>query len=324
MLFRSVLLREALKPNLLQTLERTPAFVHTGPFGNIAHGNSSILADLMGLKLGDAVVTESGFGADMGFEKFAHIKCRASGLVPDVAVVVATVRALKMHGSTARVVAGKPLPAELVTEDLGAVERGCANLAKHVEIVRRFGVPAVVAINRFATDTEREIALVRERAVEAGAEGAYVCDVWARGGEGALELAEAVMAAAERGSQFRYLYGLEASIKEKIETICREVYGAAGVEYTAQAEREIARYTELGYDRLPICMAKTQYSLSHDPGLRGRPEGFRVTVREVRASVGAGFLYPLLGEMRTMPGLPSVPAATKVDIDEHGRVVGLF
>ncbi|MBI2939188.1 MAG: formate--tetrahydrofolate ligase [Chloroflexi bacterium] len=319
----TVLLREAIKPNLLQTLENTPAFIHAGPFGNIAHGNSSILADLIGLKLADAVVTESGFGSDLGMEKLIDIKCRYSGLKPDVEVVVATVRALKMHGGTYRVVPGRPLPAGLVREDLEALDRGCANLAKHIDNVRAFGLPAVVAINRFATDTDREIELVRQRALEAGAEGAYLCEGWAKGGAGATELARAVAAAAEKPSQFRFLYPLEASLKEKIEAIATTIYGADGVDYTPLADKQLKAFTDMGYGNLPVCVAKTHLSLSHDASLRGRPRGFRVTVREVRASVGAGFIYPLLGEITTMPGLPSVPCACRIDIDEQGRVVGL-
>ena len=320
----AVLMRDAIKPTLLQTVENTPAFVHAGPFGNIATGNSSILADLIGLKLGDCVVTESGFGADMGLEKFVDIKCRISGHAPDAVVLVCTVRALKMHSGRYTVVAGKPLDPGLLREDLAAVEAGCANLDKQIENVHAFGLPVVVAINVFDRDTPAEIELVRARAVAAGALGAYRSEVWAQGGAGAEELARAVLAAAARPTPMRFLYPLDLPIRQKIEAIARTMYGADGVDYSAAAETQIARYTELGYGNLAVCVAKTHLSLSHDPTLLGRPRGFRVPVREVRASVGAGFLYPLLGEMRTMPGLPSEPNAWKVDLDGDGNVVGLF
>ncbi|PYN15803.1 MAG: formate--tetrahydrofolate ligase, partial [Candidatus Rokuibacteriota bacterium] len=320
----AVLMRDAIKPTLLQTVENTPAFVHAGPFGNIATGNSSVLADLIGLKLGDCVVTESGFGADMGLEKFVDIKCRISGRAPDAVVLVCTVRALKMHSGRYTVVAGKPLDPGLLREDLAAVEAGCANLDKQIENVHAFGLPVVVAINVFDSDTPAEIELVRARAVAAGALGAYRSEVWAQGGAGAEELARAVLAAAARPTPMRFLYPLDLPIKQKIEAIARTMYGADGVDYSAAAETQIARYTELGYGDLAVCVAKTHLSLSHDPTLLGRPRGFRVPVREVRASVGAGFLYPLLGEMRTMPGLPSEPNAWKVDLDGDGNVVGLF
>jgi formate--tetrahydrofolate ligase len=320
----AVLLRDAIKPTLLQTVENTPVFVHTGPFANIAHGNSSIIADRIGLRLADCVVTESGFGADMGMEKFMNIKCRYSGLTPDVVVMVCTVRALKMHSGRYRVVAGKPLDSGLTREDLGAVEDGCANLDKQIENARLFGVPVVVAINVFPTDTAAEIELVRQRSLAAGAEGAYVSDVWAAGGAGAEDLARAVLKAAERPNTFRFLYELDRPIKEKIETIAGKIYGADGVDYLPAAEQQIKKFQDLGYGNLPICMAKTHLSISHDPALKGRPRGFRVPIREVRASLGAGFLYPLLGEMRTMPGLPSAPNTWKIDLDEDGNVVGLF
>jgi formyltetrahydrofolate synthetase len=321
----TVLMRDALKPTLMQTLEGTPVFVHAGPFANIAHGNSSILADQIALHLADYVVTESGFGADMGMEKFFDIKCRVSGLVPDAVVLVATVRALKMHGGGPKVVAGKPLDPVYVEENLDLLRKGLPNLQAHVAIARKFGVPVVVAVNGFATDTEAELELVRAASEASGAEAAVVCRNWAQGGEGALELAEAVIRAAEKPSAFQFLYPLEAGIKEKIETIAREIYGADGVDYSPEAERQIERFTRLGYGRLPICMAKTHLSLSHDPALKGAPKGFRIPVRDIRASVGAGFLYPLLGKMATMPGLPTRPGFYDVDIDpETGRVVGLF
>jgi len=319
-----VLMKDALMPNLMQTLENTPVFVHAGPFANIAHGNSSIIADQIALKLADYVVTESGFGADCGMEKFFNIKCRVSGLVPNCVVIVATVRALKMHGGVGTVRPGRPLPKELVEENLPALEKGCENLAKHVENARLFGVPVVVAVNRFTEDTEREIELIREKAMEAGAEGAYLSEVWAKGGHGGGELAEAVIAACEKPVDFRLLYPDNVSIKEKIETIATKVYGADGVDYDRLAEQKIETFTQWGLDKLPICMAKTHLSLSHDSNLKGRPRGFRVPVRDIRASAGAGFLYPLLGTFSTMPGLPSRPAAVDVDIDKNGRVVGLF
>jgi len=320
----AVLLKEAIKPNLLQTTEGTPVLVHTGPFANIAHGNSSIIADQLGLQLADCVITEAGFGADIGLEKFADIKCRASGLQPDAAVMVCTVRALKAHGLNMQLVAGRPLPPELAREDLEGLAAGCANLDKQIENARRFGLPVVVAINTYPTDTEAEHALIRERAVAAGAQGAWRCDAFTQGGAGAEEVAKALLKATESPRQFRLLYEDDRPLKEKIETVCREMYGADGVDYLALAERQLRTYTDLGWARFPVCMAKTHLSLSHDPSLKGRPRGFRVSVREVRASVGAGFLYPLLGEMLTMPGLPSEPNAVRIDLDEQGNVVGLF
>jgi len=319
-----VLMKDALMPNLMQTLENTPVFVHAGPFANIAHGNSSIIADQMALKLADYVVTESGFGADCGMEKFLNIKCRVSGLVPNCVVIVATVRALKMHGGIGTVRPGKSLPKELVEENLPALEKGSDNLAKHIENARLFGVPVVVAVNRFTEDTDREVELIREKAVAAGAEGAYLSEVWAKGGEGGTELAEAVAAACEKSNDFKFLYPDDMAIKEKIETIATEVYGADGVDYERVAERKIETFTKWGLDKLPICMAKTHLSLSHDSNLKGRPRGFRVPVRDIRPSAGAGFLYPLCGTFSTMPGLPSKPAAVNVDIGEDGKVVGLF
>ncbi|MEW6180531.1 MAG: formate--tetrahydrofolate ligase [Chloroflexota bacterium] len=322
----TVLMKDAIKPTLMQTLEGTPVFVHAGPFANIAHGNSSIIADMIGLKLADYVVTESGFGSDMGMEKFFNIKCRYSGLIPNAVVMVATVRALKMHGGGPKVVAGKPLDHAYTNENLDLLRAGLGNLLAHIGIARKFGVPVVVAINRFATDTEAELNLIRKVAVEeGGAEDAVICNHWALGGEGARELAEAVVRAAEKPSQFHFLYPLDLPIKEKIEIIAREVYGADGVDYEPLAEQRIAEYTRLGFDRLPICMAKTHLSLSHDANLKGVPRGFRIPVRDIRASVGAGFLYPLLGTMSTMPGLPTRPAFYDVDLDlETGRVIGLF
>ena len=297
----AVLMRDALMPNLMQTLQNTPAFVHAGPFANIAHGNSSVVADQVAVKLADYVVTESGFGADIGMEKFFNIKCRTSGLIPNCVVLVSTVRALKMHGGLGRVVAGKPLPKELTEENLEYLEKGAANMVAHINIARRFGIPVVVAINRFTDDTDREIELVRKIAVDAGAEDAVPSEHWAKGGAGAVDLANAVMAACEKPSEFKFLYPVDIPIKEKIETIATQVYGADGVDYLPEAEAKIKLYNRLGYDNLPICMAKTHLSLSHDPKLKGRPTGFVLPVRDILASVGAGFLYPLAGEMRTMP-----------------------
>ncbi len=321
----TVLMRDAIKPTLMQTVEGTPVFVHAGPFANIAHGNSSILADKIALKLADYVITESGFGADMGMEKFMDIKCRYSGLIPSVVVVVATVRALKMHGGGPKVVAGKPLDAAYTSENLELLAAGMENMLHHIKITRKFGIPVVVAINKFLTDTPNELELIRKAAVEeGGAEDAVICEHWEKGGEGAIDLANAVIKAAEKPSQFNFLYPLEMSIKEKIETIAREIYGADGVDYLPEAEERIANYTRLGFDKLPICMAKTHLSLSHDAALKGVPKGFRIPIRDVRASVGAGFLYPLLGTMSTMPGLPTRPIFMEIDIEpETGRIIGL-
>jgi formate--tetrahydrofolate ligase len=320
----TVLLKDAIKPNLMQTLENTPCFVHAGPFANIAHGNSSILADQIALKLGDYVVTESGFGADCGMEKFMDIKCRQSGLVPDCVVMAATVRALKMHGGLGKVVAGKPLPKELTEENLEALEKGCVNLAHCIKIAKYFGVPVVVAVNRFTTDTDAEVELIRKKAKEAGAEDAVPSEVWAKGGEGGTELAEAVIKAADKPKDFKFLYPDELSIMEKIEILAKKVYNADGVEYSPVALRKIRRFEKQGWGNLPINMAKTHLSISHDPNWKGLPANYMFPVRDIRPSIGAGFLYPLAGEMRTMPGLPTSPAGEKVDIDATGKVVGLF
>ena len=301
----TVLLKEAIKPNLVQTLEGQPALVHGGPFANIAHGNNSLVADLVALKLGEYVVTESGFGSDMGMEKFLNIVCRAGGLSPSAIVLVVTVRALEHHGD-------------------GSIERGAANLARHLGIVESFGLKAVVAVNRFPGDTLEELELVRRLALELGAHAAEVNEAFERGGEGAAALAEAVVDAAETPSPFTYTYPLDASIEEKIETVCRRIYGAAGIVLLQTARDKIARFAERGLDRLPVCMAKTHLSLSHDPALLNAPAGFEVTVRDVRAYTGAGWLVPLLGTMQTMPGLGAGAAAFQVDIDENGRTVGLF
>jgi formyltetrahydrofolate synthetase len=321
----TVLMKDAILPNLMQTLEGTPVFVHAGPFANIAHGQSSIIADKIALKLADYVVTESGFGADIGMEKFFDIKCRYSGLVPQVVVMVATVRALKMHGGGPKVVAGRPLNAAYTEENLELLRAGLGNLQHHIRNAKRYGVNVVVAVNSFATDTPAEVELVRQAAVEAGAEDAVVCTHWMDGGKGAVTLAEAVVKAAEKPTNFQFLYDLNLSIKEKIEIICTQIYGADGVDYLPEAEEKIELYTRLGFDKLPLCMAKTHLSLSHEVEWKGVPKGYRVPVRDIRASVGAGFLYPLLGTMRTMPGLPTRPVFYDVDLDlETGRVVGLF
>ncbi len=320
----TVLMKDAVMPNLMQTLEDTPAFVHAGPFANIAHGNSSIIADQIALKLADYVVTESGFGADIGMEKFFDIKCRYSGLVPNVVVLVATIRALKMHGGGPRVVAGRPLDEAYTEENLALLEKGGVNLAKNIEIAKLFGVPVVVAINRFMYDTDAEVKLVQRMAESAGAYAAVPSNHWTEGGAGAIQLGEAVVSACEQPGDFKFLYPLDWPIKKKIETITDRVYGAEGVDYAPLAEKQIASYEKAGFGDLPICMAKTHLSISHDPNLKGVPKGFVVPIREVRASVGAGFIFPLLGEMRTMPGLPSRPVFMDVDLDEEGKVVGLF
>ncbi len=320
----TVLMRDAIKPNLMQTIENNPVLVHAGPFANIAHGNSSIIADLIATRAAEYVVTESGFGADIGAEKFMDIKCRYSGLKPDAVVMVTTVRALKSHSGRFKIIAGKPLDKGLIEENLDAVQEGAGNMIKQIENIHLFGLPVVVAINRFTEDTQHEIDLVEKIAIDAGAFAAVESTMWADGGQGGVDLARAVIEAAESPSDFRFLYPDEMSIEKKIETIATKIYGASGVEYSPKAKRQIRQFTDQGYGHLPICMAKTHLSLSHDPSLKGRPEGFVVPIREARISAGAGFIYPILGEMRTMPGLPTVPAGTQIDIDENGRVVGLF
>ena len=320
----AVLLVDAIKPNLLQTLEGGPAFVHCGPFGNIAHGNNSILADRVALATNDIVCTEAGFGADMGAEKFFNIKCRASGLKPDAAVVVATIRALKMHGGVGRIVAGKPLDPALAEENVEAVRTGAANLAKQIENIHLFGIPAVVAINSFPTDTPAEVEAVREVAIGAGAYAAVVATHFTEGGRGAAALAEAVWAAAAEPSSFQLLYPDDAPLADKMLAIVTKVYGADGMELLPPARKALKLYEELGFGHLPICMAKTQYSLSDDAALKNRPSGFTVTIRDIRLSAGAGFVTPMLGEMRMMPGLPSKPGGQNIDIDADGNIVGLF
>jgi formyltetrahydrofolate synthetase len=320
----AVLMKDALMPNLMQTLEGTPVFVHAGPFANIAHGNSSIVADQIALKLADYIITEAGFGSDIGFEKFANIKCRYSGVKPACAVVVATVRALKMHGGGPKVVAGKPLDAAYTNENLALVEAGLPNLIRHIQNVRRYGVPVVVAINAFATDAEAEIRLIRDAAIKAGAADAVKASVWADGGAGARDLGEAVVKACDQASDFKFLYPLDASIKSKIEALAAS-YGAAGVDFTPEAAAKMQRYTDLGWSHLPICMAKTHLSFSDNADLKNAPTNFRITIRDMRASLGAGFIYPLVGTMRTMPGLPPRAAFVDIDIDPvTGRIEGLF
>ena len=312
----AALLKDALKPNLGQTLEHTPALIHGGPFANIAHGCNSVTATKLGMKLADYVVTEAGFGADLGAEKFLDIKCRMAGLKPDAVVVVATVRALKHHGGAAR--------AELGREDLAALERGLPNLLQHVDNIKNvFGLPCVVAINAFPTDTAAELKLVEEKCRELGVSVA-LSEVWAKGGAGGTALAEEVVRLCEQPSDFRYSYALGGSIEEKLETICRRIYHADGVVLTPAAQKQARRLTELGFGELPICMAKTQYSFSDDPSLLGAPRGFTVTVRNLKVSAGAGFLVALTGDIMTMPGLPKVPAAERIDVDENGRISGLF
>ena len=323
----TVLMKDAIMPNLMQTLEGTPAFVHAGPFANIAHGQSSILADQIALKLvgpDGYVITESGFGADIGMEKFMDIKCRYSGLTPDCVVLVATVRALKMHGGGPKVTPGKPLDKAYTDENLDLLRAGLPNLLRHIQNARGYGVPVVVAVNSFATDTEAEIELIRQAALEAGAEDAVKCSHWADGGKGTKALGEAVIKATHQPKDFKFLYPLDATIKEKIEAIAK-FYGADGVDFEPEAEAKIERFTQAGYTNLPICMAKTHLSFSADPNLKNAPTGFRIPIRDIRASIGSGFLYPLVGTMRTMPGLSTRPSFFDVDLDlETGKVKGLF
>ena len=320
----TILMKDALKPNILQTLEEQLAFVHAGPFANIAHGNSSIVADQIASRIGDYLVTESGFGADMGFEKFMDIKCRASGMMPDAVVIVCTVRALKMHGGGPKVTPGKPLATAYTQENQELVRKGLCNLEGHLEVVRKYGLPAVVAINAFPTDTEAERQIIREGALKAGAFDAVVSTNWANGGEGAADLARAVDKAANQPSKPTLLYPAEMPLKEKIGRLATEVYGADSVSYTADAEKALESFSGLGYANLPICMAKTQYSFSHDPNWKGRPSGYVFPITDVRLAAGAGFIYPLSGEITTMPGLGSKPGYMGMDIDtETGMITGL-
>lgn len=311
----TLIMKDAIKPNLVQTLENTPAFVHGGPFANIAHGANSIMATQIGLKLADYMVTEAGFGADLGAEKFFDIVCRFGNLKPNAVVLVATVRALKNHGGVAK---------EHLSEiNMPALEKGIENLEKQLENINKYGLPVVVSLNEFPGDTPEEINLIKQKCAALGARVA-LSQVWAKGGAGGLELAEQVIAAAESPSQFKPLYELELPLKQKIETVCREIYGADGVNYSAAADEMLSKYEELGYGNLPVCCAKTQYSLSDNPDLKGRPRGFKVEIGEVRLSAGAGFIVPLTGSIMTMPGLGKTPAAEKIDIKADGEIVGLF
>jgi len=319
----SVLLKDAIKPNLIQTIENTPCFVHAGPFANIAHGNSSILADRIALAFSDYVVTEAGFGADCGAEKFFDIKCRTSGFIPDAAVIVCSIRALKAHSGKFKVVAGKPLDEGLVKENLSALGEGICNLEKHIENVKMFGVPVVVVINRFTADTDKEVDLVKKKALEFGADACEISEVWLKGSKGGIDLAKSVIKAANLPKKFNFLYPLDLPIKEKIRIIATKIYGARDVEYSDLAEEKIKLFTQRRWDNLAICMAKTHLSLSHDPNLKGRPKDFILPIRDIRASIGAGFLYPLCGKMQTMPGLPSHPVGENIDINGKGNIVGL-
>jgi formate--tetrahydrofolate ligase len=320
----TVLMKDALKPNLVQTLENTPCIIHAGPFANIAHGNNSVVADQIALKCSDYVVTESGFGADCGAEKFFDITCRQGKLRPDCVVITLSIRALKMHGGVGTIRPGKPLPREITEENVPAVEKGCANLAKHIENMLLFGVPVVVSINRFTADTDKEVEAVVKQAKAAGAETAVPIEVWAKGGAGGTDLAKAVVEACDKPNHFQLLYPDDMPLEKKIETIATKIYGAKGVEFSPAAKRKIKKFTEWGLGGLPINMAKTHLSLSHDSNLKGRPTGFTVPVMDIRPSAGAGFIYPLLGTFTTMPGMPSRPAAVDVDIDKNGNIVGLF
>jgi formate--tetrahydrofolate ligase len=318
----TVMMRDAIKPNLLQTLEHTPALIHAGPFGNIATGNSSVVADLLGIRTSDYLLTEAGFGSDMGAERFFNVKCRASGLAPDAAVLVVTVRALKTHSGRYQVVAGHPLPPEMLEENPGDVRLGAPNLKRHIEIVKHFGVAPVVAINAFPTDHESELDVIRQIAAEAGVRVAVTRHV-AEGGKGALDLARLVIEAANEPSSFHHLYHLDLPLVDKIEKVATEIYGADGIDLTPAVAKQLKRFEILGYGEFPVVIAKTHLSLSSDPTLRGAPTGWRMPVREVRAAVGAGYVYAICGEMRTMPGLPKHPAAERIDIDPNGNVVGL-
>jgi formate--tetrahydrofolate ligase len=312
----AALLKDALKPNLVQTLEGTPAFVHGGPFANIAHGCNSVIATRMAMRMGDYAVTEAGFGADLGAEKFFDIKCRTAGLTPSAVVIVATIRALKMHGGMAKT--------ELANENLDALEKGIPNLLRHISNIKNvYKLPSVVAVNRFPTDTDREVELLIKKCKALGV-NVVLSDVWAKGGEGGMALAEEVVRLCEQPNDFSFSYDLNDTIEKKLEDIVTRVYGGAGVQFTAPAKKEIAKLTEMGCDKLPICVAKTQYSFSDNPALLGAPEGFIVTVRNVKVSAGAGFLVALTGDIMTMPGLPKVPAAERIDVDENGVITGLF
>jgi formate--tetrahydrofolate ligase len=320
----AVILKNAIKPNLLQTTEHTPCFIHTGPFANVSCGNSSIIADKMALKLADYCVTESGFGADCGAEKFFNIKSYYSGLKPDCSVLVCSVRALKMHSGDFKIVAGRPLDKKLLKNNPEAVKRGCCNLEKQIENVKMFGIPVVVAINRFETDTDEEIAVIKEEARRFGADEVAVSNVYKKGSEGAVELAEAVEKVSSKPSNFKFLYKQDDSIEDKIKTVAKKIYGAKKVKYAQEARRKIKLYTKLGFDKFPVCIAKTHLSLSSDPKRKGRPQNFTLPVRDIRVASGAGYLYVLCGKINTMPGLPTEPAGINMDIDKNGNIKGLF
>lgn len=319
----AALLHDAIRPNLVQTCEQTAAFVHAGPFANIAHGNSSVVADLAAVRLADYVVTESGFGADCGAEKFFNIKCRVSGLRPSAEVLVCTIRALKYQSGRHALPPGQPIPAWFLEEDVEAISAGSVNLQAHLEILRRFGVPTVVALNRFPSDTDREIETVRRLALDFGAASFAVTEAFSQGGAGAIELARAVVDACELPNQFKFLYPLDMPIEEKLSTVVRDVYGGDGVEIQPLARRRIAQFREWGFEHLPVCIAKTQYSLSHDPARLGRPRGFQLPIRDIRLAAGAGFLYALTGEISTMPGLPRDPAALRIGVNDDGTITGI-
>jgi formyltetrahydrofolate synthetase len=319
----AVLLRNALKPNLVQTCENTPAFVHTGSLGNLHHGSSSILADRLALRLNDYVITETAFGSDVGLDKFINIKCRISGVGPNAIIVVATLRALKMHGGVSKVQAGKPLPDDLYKENLQALDRGGANLAKHIENACLIGVPVVVAVNRFARDTDREIARVEQIAREAGAQGTYASDVHEKGGAGAIGLAQAIVHTTRQPSSFKLLYPDSLPLRDKLERIVTQMYGGAGVEFSGTAQDKLDLYSEWGYNDLPVCIAKTHLSLSHEEKQKGRPKNFRVPIKDLRLAAGAGYVVALCGDIGTMPGLPRTPSASGIDFDEQGQVTGL-
>lgn len=319
----TALLQEAFKPNLVQTNEGTPAFVHTGTLGHIAHGASSILADRLALKTNDYVITEAAFGSDLGLEKFIDIKCRVSGIMPNAIVLVATLRALKMHGGVGKVVGGKALPDDLYKENLHALERGAANLLKHIENAKMFGVPVIVAVNRFARDNDREIARVEQFAREAGAEGTYASDVYARGGAGAISLAEATVHAASKPAQAKLLYANVLPLRDKIERIATQIYGGGGIELSSSVEDKLTQLTEQGFGELPVCIAKTHLSLSHEEKHKGRPKNFKLPIRDVRLAAGAGYVIAFANEIRTMSGMPARPALEQIDLDAAGNIIGL-
>lgn len=320
----TAILRDAVKPNILQTIGGSLAFVHCGPFANIAHGNSSVVADRVALKVADYVVTESGFGADMGAEKFMNIKCRQSGLVPDAVGLVATVRALKSNSGKFKVVAGKPLPDGLVKEDLDALRAGMPNLVRHIKNMKAFGLPVVVGINSFGTESPAEIEMVKKAAREAGASDCVISEVFAKGGEGGAEFAKALVKACEEPRKFKLTYESDAPIKKKVEAVATKIYGAAGVDWSPEASKRIKQFEEAGFGKLSVCMAKTQYSFSHDPKLLGAPEGWTLPIKDARLSAGAGFVYLLCGDMMTMPGLGKNPGGQNIDINEKGEIVGMF